>query len=106
MDINQRFHELSEQAKRYSKAKANSVYLDHFRKSKLAILMKKYEPDNPTVSAQEREARADQEYLEVLDGLREATETAEYERWELKLVEMKFEAWRTQQATKRVEMNL
>jgi hypothetical protein len=106
MNTSERFHQLSEQASRFAKAKSEADYLNHFRKSKLAILMKKYEPSFPTAAAQEREARADPEYIEILQGLRAATEACEKERWELKLVEMKFESWRTKEATKRAEMKL
>lgn len=105
--IDERFHELILQAGRYAKAKADMDYLGHFRKSKLAILMKQYATrGHETAAAQEREARADSEYIQVLEGLREATEICEKERWELNLVKMKFEAWRTAEATKRAEMKL
>ena len=107
MNIDDRFHQLSEQAGRFAKAKAEMDYLSHFRKSKIAILMKKYELEgHQTAAAQEREARADKGYMEVLEGLRVATEACEKERWELKLVTMKFEAWRSKEATNREAMKL
>ncbi len=88
----------------YAKAAADRDHLDEFKKSKLAILMKKYEKAGfYTAAAQEREARADAEYLELLDGLRDATEQAELLRWELRVEEWKFEAWRTRQANQRAE---
>lgn len=88
----------------YAKARADLVYLDEYRKSHLAILMKEYEAKGfSAVSAQEREGRADPRYIVTLQGLREATEIAEQKRWELKIVEMQFEKWRTQEATRRAE---
>ena len=88
----------------YASARANMVYLDEYKKSHLAILMKEYEAQGFTsVAAQEREGRADKRYIATLEGLKEATEIAEQKRWELKIVEMQFEKWRTQEATRRAE---
>ena len=88
----------------YAKAKADMVYLDEYKKSHLAILMKEYEAMGiSAVNAQERESRADPRYITTLEGLREATEIAEQKRWELKIVEMQFEKWRTQEASRRAE---
>lgn len=88
----------------HAKARADAEYLDEFKKSKLAMLMKEYEKSGfSAVSAQEREARADPKYIEILEGLREATEKAERQRWELRLLEMEFEKWRTLEVTRRKE---
>ncbi|MEW7987879.1 MAG: hypothetical protein AB2799_19000 [Candidatus Thiodiazotropha sp.] len=106
MDLEQRFHELREQSKKCAEAKAQMDYLEEFKKSKLAILMKQYEPDYPTAAAQEREARADKKYLELLEGLKAARAEYETERWSLKIAEMRFEAWRSKQATNRAEMQM
>lgn len=102
--IERRLHELREIAKNYSKAQAERVYLEDFKKSKLAILMKEAETHGVTTSAgQERDARAHQDYLTLLLGLKSATETAERLYWELKIAAMGAELWRTQQATMRSE---
>lgn len=102
--IERRLSELRETAKKYAKAFAQREHLDEFKKSKLAMLMKKAERDGfTTAAAQEREARAHDDYLELLDGLKEATETSEALRWELKIAEIGAEVWRTQQASKRAE---
>ena len=105
--IDKRLHELRECAKRYAKAKAETEYLAHFRKSKMAMLMKKYELKYPerckTGTAQEREARCDPEYLEILEGLKAATEVSEQALWELRIAQMGAELWRTQQASERAE---
>lgn len=106
MELEKRFHELREQARSCAKAKAEVDYLEEFKKSKLAILMKRYEIDYPTAAAQEREARADKEYIELLEGLRIAREEYERLRWELEIAKLRFEAWRTKQATNRAEMQL
>lgn len=104
--IEKRMQELRETAQKYAKAVATREHLDEFKKSKLAILMKKYERDGFTSAvAQEREARADASYIELLDGLKDAIQASEGLRWELKIAEIGAEVWRTQQASKRAERN-
>ena len=56
----------------YAQAKANRVYLEEFRKSKKALLMKG--SGESAIGAQEREAYAHADYLQLLEGLREAVE--------------------------------
>ncbi len=89
-----RLQKIRDRIKIYAAAKAEKEYLSHFRKSKLSILMKTYEKDYKTTAAQEREARADPEYLQILDGLKEATEIEALEYYELKVTQMKFDAWK------------
>lgn len=89
----------------HAEAKAKRVYLDEFKKSKLAILMKKYEALGfSSAAAQEREARADQEYIEILEGLRDAVQDEQHSFWDLKVSEYRFEKWRSQLAMKRAEL--
>lgn len=103
--IEKRLDELREKAKKFAEAYAQKEYLDEFKKSKLAILMKSAERDGfTTAAAQEREARAHPDYLSLLDGLKVAIESSESLRWELKIAEIGAEIWRTKQSTKRAEM--
>jgi len=103
--LEKRLQELRDQADRYAKAKADQVYLEHFRKSKLAMLMKDYATKGfDTVNAQEREARCNPEYLEILEGLRDATEIAERESWHLRIAMQGSSLWQSMEATKRAEM--
>ncbi len=92
----------------YAHAKAERVYLAEFRKAKKSILMKEYETKNPGCSAaiQEREAYANPEYKELLEGLRSAVEHEEASKNKLDVIQMRFESWRTKEATKRAEMGL
>lgn len=101
--IEVRLNELRKTAKEYSVAEGRRVYLEKFEKSKLAILQKKYMGDFQSVAAQEREARADPEYLQLLEGLRVATEDATRLKWELEIARMGAGLWQTQQANQRVE---
>jgi hypothetical protein len=103
--IERRMTELRAKAREYAKAKAAYDYLEDFKKSKVAILMKAAEIQGfKTSAAQEREALAHDEYLELLKGLQVANEDAERLRWELKLAELASEIWRTNESTRRAEM--
>jgi len=103
-------NDIQKLVKAYAKAKADRVYLEEYRKSKKALLMIEAQETDPvkykTGSSQESFAYAHEEYAELLEGLRVATEQEELCRWNLKQREWKFEQWRTEQATSRAEMNL
>ena len=101
--IETRLDELRKLAKEFAEAQAQRDYLDEFKKSKLSMLMKRFESDYPTAAAQEREARAHQEYIDLLTGLKAATERAEFARWSLKIAEMGAGLWQTKQANMRAE---
>ena len=70
----------------FAKAKAKRVYLEEFRKSKKALLMKDALRNGiEAANAQEREAYSHPEYLELLDGLAAATEIEEELKWKLEI---------------------
>ena len=95
------------EADRFAKAKAERVHLEHYRKSKQALLMKEAEKAGyNTAAAQEREALANSEYIELLDALLTATQIEEKARWDLNIAQMSVEIWRSKQAMRRAEMNL
>lgn len=88
----------------YAKAKAERVHLEHFRKSKKALLMKQAEAEGvKAVNAQEAWAYAHPEYIELLEGLKEATEKEVFQHWRLKQREWRFEQYRTECANSRAE---
>lgn len=88
-------------AKKFAKAKAERVYLEEYRKSLKAILMKR--SMEQAIGAQEREAYAHDEYVELLKGLKEAVEVEEKLRWDLIGAQARVEVWRTEQANNRAE---
>ncbi|NBT57944.1 hypothetical protein EBT16_04085 [bacterium] len=90
-----------ENAKDFAAAKAQRIYLEEFRKSKKALLMK--ESFEETVGAQEREAYAHVEYRELLKGLKEAIEIEEKLRWDLIAAQARIDVWRSQEASNRSE---
>lgn len=91
-------------SRKYAQAKAHRIFLEEFRKSKKALLMKDalargYE----AVNAQEREAYSDKDYLEILAGIKEATAEEEELRWLLEAARMRCDIWRTEQANQRLQ---
>ncbi len=102
--LERRLQELRDLAGKYAKAEAHRTYLEHFRQSKKAMLMKMAEGRGAMSAAmQERDAYADPEYRELLEGLRVATEEAERYRWELKIAEMGASLYQTRRADLRAE---
>ena len=88
----------------YAKAKAERVLLEEFRKSKKALLMKEaLKAGVEAANAQEREAYADPEYVELLHGLAAAIEREEELKWKLEAARMKTDIWRTEQANNRLQ---
>ena len=85
-------------AGKFAGAKAQRVYLEEFRKSKKAILVQQ-----ATGTGLEREsyAYAHEDYIALLDGLREAVEAEESLRWKLIAAQARIETWRTQESSRR-----
>jgi hypothetical protein len=90
------------QGKVYAKAKAERIYLEEYRKSLKAILMKR--SAETAVNAQERDAYSHPEYITLLEGLKAAVETEEEVRWALVAAQARVEVWRSQEASSRHEM--
>ena len=92
---------IRDNGKFYAKAKADRVYMEEYRKSLKAILMKR--SMETAVNAQEREAYSHPEYVDLLNGLKEAVEQEERLRWEMVAAQARVEVWRSQEASNRVE---
>ena len=89
--------------KLYAHAKSCRVYIEQYRKSKKAMLIQ--EAPKGTMLEKESFAYSHPEYLELLEGLREAVESEEKYKYELKAAELRVETWRTMQANMRKELN-
>jgi hypothetical protein len=85
----------------FAKAKAERTYIEHFRKSLKGILMKR--SMETAIGAQEREAYAHPEMVELLMGLKAAVEIEEKLKWDITAAELRVEIWRTEQANNRAE---
>ena len=83
----------------YAQAKAQVTYLENFRKSKKAILYAS--AIGNTIADKDSYARSHPEYLELLEGLREAVEEAERLRWMLIAAQARIDVWRSQEASNR-----
>jgi hypothetical protein len=88
-------------AAKFAKAKAERTYIEHFRKSLKGILMKR--SMEIAIGAQEREAYAHPEMIELLKGLQAAVEIEEKLKWDITAAELRVEIWRTQSANDRAE---
>lgn len=88
--------------KRYAKAKADRIYMEEYRKSLKAIIMKR--SLEAAVNAQEREAYSDPEYLALLKGLKEAIEIEEEIRWGLVAAQARIEVWRSLESSARSQI--
>lgn len=86
-------------APEYAKAKGELAQLETFKSSLKAIKMA--QADQSTMAAKEMEAYRSPEYQELCKAIGAATEKAEKLKWQLEAAKMRFEAWRTEQATNR-----
>lgn len=90
-------------ASKFAKAKAERVYLEEFRKSKKAMLMK--ESKETSAAAKEMDAYAHKDYQALLEGIRAAVEVEESLKWKLIAAQIVPEIWRTEQANNRRQDN-
>ena len=94
---------IREKAGDYGIAKARRVYLEEFRTVKKALLMKDaLKKGIEAANAQEREAKADPAYDQLLKGLQAAIELEEKLRWELESHRLDIEIFRTKEASNRM----
>ena len=98
-DVEKAIDYLRDNAENAAKARAERIYMDEFRKSLKALIMKEH--IDATVSAQEREAYADTRYQTHLEALRQAVYRDEKARFMRIAAEAKIEAWRTSSANQR-----
>lgn len=90
-------------APEFAKAKSKRVYLEEFRKSKKALLMKDALLKGiEAANAQEREAYSHPEYLQLLQGLAAAIEIEETLKWQLEAARMRVDVWRSEEASNRL----
>lgn len=102
-DINDAVDYLYTHGRKFAEARSHRVYLEEFRKSQKAMLMKAALSDGRAKSAvvAEIEAYADPAYIEVLKGLEAAVEAEETYRWGLVSAQSRIDVWRSQEASNR-----
>ena len=102
-DINDAVDYLYTHGRKFAEARSHRVYLEEYRKSQKAMLMKAALTDGRAKSAvvAEIEAYADPAYIEVLKGLEAAVEAEETFRWGLVSAQARIDVWRSQEASNR-----
>jgi len=93
---------LIDTAEPYSKAKATRIFLEGFLKSRKAQLMS--QAGTEVLGKQETFAYAHADYIEILEGIREAVEREERFRYLMAAAQARIEVWRTEQYSARMEM--
>ena len=83
----------------YAKAKGNLSQFEAFKHSLKAIEMSKSEAN--TIGGKEMDAYKSQPYQELCEAIGLATEEAEALKWQLEAAKMRFELYRTQEASNR-----
>ena len=86
-------------APHYAKAKGNLAQFEAFKHSLKAIEMAKSEAT--TIGGKEMDAYKSQAYQELCEAIGLATEEAEGLLWKLRAAQMRFDAWRSQEASNR-----
>ena len=95
---------IRDNAEKLANAKAERAYIEQFIKSKKAMLMQQVSENSPTLAAQEREALAHPEYLELLKAHKEAVFIEEKVKALMTAAQNQIEIWRTLESTKRAEL--
>jgi hypothetical protein len=83
----------------YGAAKGKVAELETYKSSLKAILMK--QSFETSIGGQEREAYAHADYQNLCVAIGQAVEHAETLKWRLEAAKMRFEAYRTEQASNR-----
>jgi hypothetical protein len=85
----------------YAKAKADRMYLEEYRKSIKAQLMSR--AGTEVLGKQETFAYAHEDYIQILEGIKQAVEKEEKYRWLMTAAQARVEVWRTEQYSARIE---
>jgi hypothetical protein len=94
-DVERAIQWMIDNATKAAEARANREYVEQFRKTLKAQVMKEHAAS--PLGVQEREAYADPRYVAHLDALRTAVEQDERMRWLMTAAETRVSAWQTQQ---------
>ena len=86
----------------YAKAKSDRMFLEEFKRSKHAQL--KSLAGTEVLGKQETYAYAHPDYIQILEGIREAVELEERYRWLMTAAQTRIEVYRTEQYSARHEI--
>lgn len=93
---------LRDNARDAAQARAERIYVEEYRKTLKATLMKEH--GSMSAVLQEREAYADPRYVQHLEAIKEAVKADEFSRFMRIAAEAKIEAWRTQSSNSRARV--
>jgi hypothetical protein len=93
------FSKIEENYVAFSKAEGTLAQLETYKSSLKSIMMKK--SGENAIGAQEREAYASKDYVQLGYDIGLAKEEVIRLKWILELSKMRFDAWRTMQASNR-----
>lgn len=93
---------LRDNARDAAEAKADRIYVEEYRKTLKAQIMKEH--GSLSAVLQEREAYADPRYVAHLEAIRDAVKSDEFSRFMRVAAEAKIEAWRTQSSNSRARV--
>ena len=98
---------IRDKAREYGEALSNREFLKEFRKSKKALLIIEAEQQGVKgQQARESYAYAHDDYLMLLEGLKDSIQLEAMLRMQIKAAELRIEVWRSQNARARAEMNM
>jgi hypothetical protein len=86
----------------YAKSKADRMFLEEYRKSIKAQLMSR--AGTEVLGKQETFAYAHEDYIQILEGIKQAVEKEEKYRWLMTAAQARIEVWRTEQYSARMEI--
>ena len=98
-DPNDAIDFIFKKAPEYAKSKGELAELETFKSSLKAIKMA--ESTETSIGGQERDAYRSEAYQELCKAIGASTEKTESLKWQLEAAKMRFEAWRTQEASNR-----
>lgn len=98
-EIDRALDYLRDSAREAAQARADRVYVEEYRKTLKAQLMKEH--GGLSAVLQEREAYSDPRYVGHLEAIRDAVKSDEFNRFMRIAAEAKIEAWRTQSSNLR-----
>lgn len=99
-DIDKALDYLRDTADKAASARADRLYVEEYRKTIKALIMKEH--DELPLGAQEREAYASEQYQSHLLAIRDAVLADEKYRFLRQAAAAKLEAWRTLSANTRI----
>lgn len=99
IDPQKHLRRMWETAPKLAQAKANRVYMEEYRKTLKATLMR--ESPAKSMAEQERDAYLDDAYIQHLKGLKEAVEAEELLKWRMVTDQASVEVWRSMEASNR-----